>query len=74
MAYRILTLSPGSTSTKIAVFEDDVAILKANVRHDPSELAAFDQAVDQLDYRIATVLRELDAKGIALESIDAFSG
>lgn len=74
MTYRVLTLSPGSTSTKVAVFDGTTAIMRANVRHDHADLASFDQAVDQLDYRIDTVLRELDAAGIPLDSIDAFSG
>ena len=79
MSYRILTLSPGSTSTKVAVFEADgsnepIAVFKANVRHDPAELAAFDQAADQLQYRKDTIQRELDAAGVSLASIDAFSG
>lgn len=74
MAYRILTLSPGSTSTKVAVFEGDETVMKANVRHDPEELARFDQAADQLQYRIDTVRGELDAAGVSLDSIDAFSG
>ena len=79
MAYRILTLSPGSTSTKVAVFESDgagepTAQLKANVRHAPEELAAFDQAADQLQYRIDTIMAELSSAGIALADIDAFSG
>ena len=74
MSYRILTLSPGSTSTKVAVFEDDKAVMKANVRHDPAELAQFDQAADQLGYRIQTVKDELAKAGVTLDSIDAFSG
>ena len=79
MAYRILTLSLGSTSTKVAVFESDgagepTAQLKANVRHAPEELAAFDQAADQLQYRIDTIMAELSSAGIALADIDAFSG
>lgn len=79
MTYRILTLSPGSTSTKVAVFDTDgtaepVAVLKANVRHDPAELAAFDQAAEQLQYRIDTILCELDAASMSLDSVDAFSG
>ena len=79
MSYRILTLSPGSTSTKVAVFEADrsaepKAVFKSNVRHDPAELAAFDQAADQLQYRIGTIERELVGASIDLESIDAFSG
>lgn len=74
MAYRILTLSPGSTSTKVAVFEGDEQVMKANVRHDPAELAQFDHAADQLQYRIDTVRGELEAAGVSLDSIDAFSG
>ncbi|MBR3327971.1 MAG: butyrate kinase [Atopobiaceae bacterium] len=79
MSYRILTLSPGSTSTKVAVFEADrsaepKAVFKSNVRHDPAELAAFDQAADQLQYRIGTIERELVGASIDLEIIDAFSG
>lgn len=74
MAYRILTLSPGSTSTKVAMFEGDKTVMKANVRHDPAELARFDQAADQLQYRIDTVKAELDKAGVTLDSIDAFSG
>lgn len=79
MAYRILTLSPGSTSTKVAVFEADGTaepnvVFKSNVRHDPAELAVFDQAADQLDYRIDTIKRELTAANVELSSIDAFSG
>jgi len=74
MAYRILTLSPGSTSTKVAVFEGDETVMKANVRHDPAELAQFDYARDQLDYRIATVKAELERAQVSLDSIDAFSG
>ena len=74
MAYRILTLSPGSTSTKVAVFEDGKALMSVNVHHDPKDLAKFDRAVDQLDFRTNTVLAALDEAGIALDSIDAFSG
>ena len=74
MTYRILTLSPGSTSTKVAVFEGDATVMKANVTHDPAELAQFDQAADQLQYRIDTVKAELAKAGVTLDSIDAFSG
>ena len=74
MTYRILTPSPGSTSTKVAVFEGEKALMRENVRHDPAVLAGFDRAADQLEFRTATVLDALAAAGIALESIDAFSG
>ena len=35
MSYKIFTLSPGSTSTKLAVFQDTELLFKSNVQHDP---------------------------------------
>jgi len=79
MSHRILTLSPGSTSTKVAVFDADgkgepTVVLKVNVRHDPAELAAFEYAADQLDYRVKTITDALDEAGLSLADMDAFSG
>lgn len=74
MAYRILTLSPGSTSTKVAVFEGEKCLMRANVTHPAEELARFDRAVDQLDYRVQTVLDELGKAHFSPSDMDAFSG
>ncbi len=74
MAYKILTLSPGSTSTKVAVFEGTEALFRLNVTHPAEELAAFDQAADQFEYRKKTILSALEEQGLKLEDIDAFSG
>ena len=49
MGYKILTLSPGSTSTKVAVFDGTEALFRLNVTHPAEELAAFDSAADQFD-------------------------
>ncbi|PLS31756.1 butyrate kinase [Bifidobacterium margollesii] len=70
----ILTLSPGSTSTKIAVFKGEEVLFKANVQHPANELAAFDNAIDQFDYRRKTILDELATHDMSLDDIDAFSG
>ena len=74
MGYKILTLSPGSTSTKVAVFDGTEALFRLNVTHPAEELAAFDSAADQFDYRRKTILDALAEQGIKLEDIDAFSG
>ena len=74
MTYRILTLSPGSTSTKVAVFDDDKEVFKANIKHSPEDLAQYPQAVDQRAWRTQCILDELEAHGVALSEIDAFSG
>ena len=74
MGNKILTLSPGSTSTKVAVFDGTEALFRLNVTHPAEELARFDSAKDQFDYRRQTILDALSEQGIKLEDIDAFSG
>lgn len=71
--YRIFTLSPGSTSTKLAVFEDDKRLFKANVTHDPAKLKSFARVSDQLPYRVETIMEELEKNNIKLEDMDAFA-
>lgn len=73
MSYRVFTLSPGSTSTKLAVFEDGRQVFKANVSHDPEVLKTFAQVSDQLDYRYETILSQLVEAGVSLEGVDAFA-
>lgn len=74
MGYKILTLSPGSTSTKVAVFDGTEALFRLNVTHPAEELARFDRAADQFEYRRQTILDALAEQGIKLSDIDAFSG
>lgn len=63
----ILVVNPGSTSTKIAVYEDEKPILLRNIRHSVEELAQFNQAVDQRDFRRNLVVKELEMMGIPLQ-------
>lgn len=53
MTHWILAVNPGSTSTKLAVFEDDSLYASETLRHNPQELAPV--IVDQLEYRTALV-------------------
>ena len=71
--YKIFTLSPGSTSTKLAVFEGEKKVFKAEVSHDPEKLAAFAEISDQLGYRKETILEELGKAGISLADMDAYA-
>ncbi len=70
---KIFTLSPGSTSTKLAVFEDTEIVFKANVSHDPEKLAGFARVSDQKPYRVETILSELESNGISVDEMDAFA-
>ena len=56
---RILTINPGSTSTKVVLFQSGRAVRDVELRHDKTELAPFARVIDQLDYRLATVLQAL---------------
>lgn len=72
--YRVLTINPGSTSTKIALFDEDKLIFKENLTHEAEKLAEFKEISDQLPYRTEMVLEALKNNNIKLESIDGFSG
>lgn len=63
---KILTINPGSTSTKIAVFEDLRPTMIENIKHSVEELAPFTRVSDQFEYRLDLVLKTLEAKGIPL--------
>lgn len=71
--YKIFTLSPGSTSTKLAVFENNTQVFKANVTHDPAVLKTFETIGDQLPYRRETILSELYKAKISLTAMDAYA-
>lgn len=69
----VLAINPGSTSTKLAVFEDETPRLTRTLRHSVEELSTFPQATDQFEFRKDLVLRELEADGIPLQ-FDAVIG
>jgi butyrate kinase len=70
---KILAINPGSTSTKIAVYEDTTPLLVRNIRHSVEELAQFPAVTDQFGFRKALVLKELEANGIPF-AFDAIIG
>lgn len=49
--YLILTINPGSTSTKIAVFENETELFTQSVEHDSASLEAFPTVNDQFEFR-----------------------
>ena len=73
MGYKIFTLSPGSTSTKLAVFDGEERLFKANVQHDPEVLKTFGRVSEQKPYRVETILAELEKAGVKISDMDAFA-
>ena len=55
MEYCILVVNPGSTSTKIAVFQGEKALLQKTIRHSGEELAPFGAIMDQAPFRLRCV-------------------
>ncbi len=72
--YKIFTINPGSTSTKIALFESDAEIFSVNISHDAARLKEFREISDQFLYRKETILSELAKKNISMKGMDAFVG
>lgn len=74
MGYKIFTINPGSTSTKIALIENDKIVFSKNVSHDAAKLAEFDSISAQLPYRKETIVSLLQENHISLEGISACVG
>lgn len=70
---RILVINPGSTSTKLAVFEDDKRVWEGGMRHPVEELKDFQHVNEQYDYRNKAVRSLLAQAHIPLK-FDAVIG
>lgn len=74
MAYKILAINPGSTSTKIAIFEDEQQVFVKTIRHSAAEIGSFSTIASQFSYRKDIILSTLKEAGIALTEINAIVG
>nr|WP_227395878.1 butyrate kinase [Jeotgalibacillus aurantiacus] len=72
--YRILVINPGSTSTKIGVFDSETAILEKTIRHDSSVIDSYNKIIDQYQFRKQTILEALDEEGMNISRLDAVCG
>lgn len=58
--YRLLIINPGSTSTKIAVFDDENMIFEETLRHSVEELSQYEKIFDQYEFRKNIILKTLE--------------
>ncbi len=72
--FRILVINPGSTSTKIAVYDNEKSIFLKNIKHTNDELAPFNTIPDQYEFRKEVILNELIRADIDIEKIDGVVG
>lgn len=73
-SFRILTINPGSTSTKFAVFDDEHLVLEGGVRYSNEELAPFATVAEQHEFRKDSILQALKQADIDIASLDAVVG
>lgn len=71
MAYRILAINPGATSTKIAYFEDSKMVFEKNIMHSIEELAQYPGKAEQMVYRKDLILKTMEEENIDLSTLSA---
>ena len=71
---RILVINPGSTSTKIAIYQQEKVIFLKTIKHAPDVLRRFEKITDQYEYRKDIIYQELKSADVPVESIDAVIG
>ncbi|TYB31944.1 MAG: butyrate kinase [Candidatus Mcinerneyibacterium aminivorans] len=71
---KVLAINPGSTSTKLAIYENESSLLEETVRHDSKKVKSYDKVVDQFDFRKNIIEKTLKDKGFSLNDLDAVVG
>lgn len=74
MSCTVLVINPGSTSTKIAVFEDMKELFSENVAHSADEIAAFSSIADQYEFREKHIKDCLQKRGFEIKKLDCVVG
>jgi butyrate kinase len=71
---KILSINPGSTSTKIALYEDLTCVFVQTLRHTADEIAKYSKITDQFEFRKNLIVHFLQDNNVALYMLDAVIG
>ncbi|WP_035292410.1 butyrate kinase [Clostridium sp. KNHs214] len=74
MSYKLLIINPGSTSTKIGVYEDENQILEETLRHSAEEIGKYSSIFEQLNFRKEVILKVLKEKNFHINTLSAVVG
>ena len=74
MSVKSLIINPGSTSTKIGVFEDETLLFEETLRHSTEEIAQYASIVDQKDFRKDIIVNLLKEKEFDINSLNMVVG
>jgi butyrate kinase len=72
--FRIMAINPGSGSTKFALYDDEVCVFSKKIRHDAADLSVHKNVLEQREMRRACILRDMEAAGVGLSTVDAIAG
>ena len=74
MSIKSLIINPGSTSTKIGVFEDETLLFEETLRHSTEEISQYASIVDQKDFRKEIIVNLLNEKNFDIKSLNMVVG
>ncbi|MCI8759425.1 MAG: butyrate kinase [Oscillospiraceae bacterium] len=74
MGYKQLIINPGSTSTKLALYEDKEKIVQENVEHDAAQMQQFDSIADQIPFRMGIIRDFMARNSIQEKDLSAVMG
>ncbi len=72
--FRLLIINPGSTSTKVSLFENETSLFEKSLFHDAPVLLQFPHVNDQIPFRYQVILDMLREEKVDPAQIDAFVG
>lgn len=72
--YKILAINPGSTSTKVAVFENENLLYEKTLRHSFEEIGQYEKIADQFEFRKNVIKDALKEANLNVENLDAIVG
>ncbi|MGL5084308.1 MAG: butyrate kinase [Clostridium sp.] len=74
MSKNLLIINPGSTSTKIGIYQDEKEVFVKTLRHSSEEIGRYETVYDQFEFRKDIILEVLKNENIDINSLDAIVG
>ena len=74
MGFKILAINPGSTSTKVALYDEERPSLDLTLRHTAEQIARYTNIIDQLGWRREMILTALSEHGFDIMQLSAVIG
>ena len=74
MSYKLLIINPGSTSTKIGVYQDEKEVFVKTLRHSSEEIGSYESIYSQFLFRKEIIVKALEENNIDLKELSAIVG